>query len=136
LHEIAEKYHVNIDELKELANQYETRPSFIIETAKNRLATSAKLIREIVERKLAEEELNKYKEQLEGMVKVRTVELEKEIIERKQASPLGLIINELISNSLKYVFPDERKGEVILSVKNLNKELEITVTDTGVGMPD
>jgi PAS domain S-box-containing protein len=85
LRKIADKYHVNIDKLKELANQYETRPSFIIETAKKRLSTSTKLIGEIVKRKLVEKDLNRYKEQLEVMVKERTTELEKEIAEHKQA---------------------------------------------------
>jgi two-component sensor histidine kinase len=52
-----------------------------------------------------------------------------------QASPLGLVINELLSNSLKYAFPDERKGEINVSMKKLNKELELKVMDNGVGMP-
>ena len=53
-----------------------------------------------------------------------------------QASPLGLVINELISNSLKYAFPEERKGEITVSMKKLDRELELTVMDDGVGMPD
>ena len=53
-----------------------------------------------------------------------------------QASPLGLIINELISNSLKYAFPDDRNGEINVSMKKLDKELELTVMDDGVGIPD
>ncbi len=52
-----------------------------------------------------------------------------------QASPIGLIINELISNSLKYAFSDERKGEINVSMKKQKKELELTVMDDGVGMP-
>ena len=53
-----------------------------------------------------------------------------------QASPLGLIINELISNSLKYAFPDERKGEIHVSLKKPNKKLELTVMDNGIGISD
>ncbi len=53
-----------------------------------------------------------------------------------QASPLGLVTNELISNSLKYAFPDERKGEITVSIKKLDRELELTVMDDGVGIPD
>ena len=53
-----------------------------------------------------------------------------------QANPIGLVINELISNSLKYAFPDERKGEITVSMKKLNKELELTIMDDGIGMPD
>ncbi|MBT6502046.1 MAG: sensor histidine kinase [Deltaproteobacteria bacterium] len=51
-----------------------------------------------------------------------------------QASPIGLIINELISNSLKYAFPDDRQGEIKVRMKKLDKELELTVMDNGAGM--
>ncbi|MBL7031654.1 MAG: PAS domain-containing protein [Nitrospira sp.] len=53
------------------------------------------------------------------------------------AIPCGLIVNELFSNSLKYAFPDEREGEirVALSMKD-KKEVELTVGDNGVGMPE
>ncbi len=53
-----------------------------------------------------------------------------------QAYPLGLIVNELISNSLKYAFPDKRTGEITLSMKIRDKELELVVMDDGIGMPD
>ena len=53
-----------------------------------------------------------------------------------QAYPLGLIINELISNSLKYAFPDEREGKISVSLKKQDRELELIIVDDGVGMPD
>ncbi len=53
-----------------------------------------------------------------------------------QASPLGLVINELISNSLKYAFPGERTGEINVDMKILDKELELSVMDNGVGLPE
>ena len=56
-------------------------------------------------------------------------------ISLNQAYPLGLTINELISNSLKYAFPYNRKGEITVSMKKLNTELELTIMDDGVGMP-
>ncbi len=52
----------------------------------------------------------------------------------QQASPLGLVINELISNSLKYAFPDEREGEINVSMKKLANQLELTVMDDGIGI--
>ncbi len=61
--------------------------------------------------------------------------IEKMPIGIQQASPLGLVINELISNSLKYAFPDERKGEITVNLKKLDKELELTIKDDGVGIP-
>lgn len=52
------------------------------------------------------------------------------------AIPCGLIINELVSNSLKHAFPKNKKGEIkvklYLTPKN---ELIIEVSDNGVGLP-
>ena len=48
----------------------------------------------------------------------------------------GLIINELITNSLKYAFPDNRKGEIRVEFKYLTTgQLEMRLSDDGVGMP-
>jgi PAS domain S-box-containing protein len=54
----------------------------------------------------------------------------------KQAAPLGLITNELISNSLKYAFPDNQKGEIAVSLKKLENGLVLIVSDNGMGMPE
>jgi two-component system, sensor histidine kinase PdtaS len=48
----------------------------------------------------------------------------------------GLIINELITNSLKYAFPGDRKGEIRVEFGYLSDgQLEMRVSDDGVGMP-
>jgi PAS domain S-box-containing protein len=52
------------------------------------------------------------------------------------AIPLGLIINELISNSLKYAFPEGRTGEVFISVKKEGPSLNVLFHDTGIGIPE
>jgi two-component sensor histidine kinase len=49
--------------------------------------------------------------------------------------PLGLIINELISNSLKHAFPDGIKGEISIAIKREDHTLTILFKDTGVGIP-
>jgi two-component system, sensor histidine kinase PdtaS len=49
--------------------------------------------------------------------------------------PLGLIINELISNSLKYAFNEKGQGEIYVALKENNKHLELQVKDTGCGFP-
>jgi PAS domain S-box-containing protein len=51
------------------------------------------------------------------------------------AIPLGLIINELISNSLKYAFPDGRRGEIAISVKKEGHTMTVLYRDTGIGIP-
>jgi PAS domain S-box-containing protein len=53
------------------------------------------------------------------------------------AIPCGLIINELVSNSLKHAFPEDRDGEIKVSLRRNDKaEVELTVSDNGVGMPE
>ncbi len=52
------------------------------------------------------------------------------------AIPFGLIINELITNSLKHAFPGEKGGEIKIKISSLNKdEMELSVTDNGIGLP-
>jgi PAS domain S-box-containing protein len=54
LRELATLYQVSYDELRTHALNYESRPPYIIDLAKNRLQSSARLIGEIIERKQAE----------------------------------------------------------------------------------
>ncbi len=53
------------------------------------------------------------------------------------AIPCGLIVNELVTNSLKHAFPDSRKGEIRISLcKADDDEFELVVGDNGVGIPE
>jgi PAS domain S-box-containing protein len=53
------------------------------------------------------------------------------------AIPCGLIVNELLSNSLKHAFPENREGEISVTLLTNDKdEIELTVGDNGVGMPE
>ncbi|MBN1948317.1 MAG: PAS domain S-box protein [Candidatus Cloacimonetes bacterium] len=51
------------------------------------------------------------------------------------AIPCGLIINELVSNSLKYAFTDDRKGKIRISIQASSDSFRLEVSDTGIGMP-
>jgi two-component sensor histidine kinase len=51
-----------------------------------------------------------------------------------RAIPMGLIVNELVTNALKYAFPSEIKGTVVVSLKRVSGELRLTVTDDGKGV--
>ncbi|MCK4910786.1 MAG: PAS domain-containing protein [Thermodesulfovibrionales bacterium] len=51
--------------------------------------------------------------------------------------PLGLIINELVSNALKYAFPNETEGELRISLKRKGEgNYELIIKDTGAGLPE
>ncbi|MCD6176280.1 MAG: sensor histidine kinase, partial [Candidatus Cloacimonetes bacterium] len=52
------------------------------------------------------------------------------------AIPLGLILNELISNALKHAFPEGREGELSISLnQDKDKVINIHLSDDGVGIP-
>ena len=48
--------------------------------------------------------------------------------------PLGLVINELVSNSLKHAFKGIKKGEVSIKLQEDKKRLILNVSDNGIGM--
>lgn len=52
------------------------------------------------------------------------------------AIPFGLMINELISNSLKYAFPGGRKGEISIAIHRQDHTLTILYKDNGIGIPE
>ncbi len=63
------------------------------------------------------------------------VQIERVFLGLDVAVPLGLIINELITNSIKHAFPGERKGEIFLGLRApSDSTYELTVSDDGVGM--
>ena len=50
--------------------------------------------------------------------------------------PLGLVLNELVSNSLKYAFKDGQQGELSIVLKEQPEHLLLKVSDNGIGYPD
>lgn len=51
------------------------------------------------------------------------------------AIPLGLIINELVTNSMKYAFPKSQKGTITIALsKNAQGKLSLRVSDNGAGI--
>ncbi|MCD6016950.1 MAG: hypothetical protein K0S53_71 [Bacteroidetes bacterium] len=48
--------------------------------------------------------------------------------------PCGLIINEIVSNSLKYAFPDNRDGIIFVTLRVIKNQVRIEVGDNGVGI--
>ena len=65
------------------------------------------------------------------------VELEENIFfDMDVAVPLGIIINELVSNSIKYAFPDRKRGLIRISLHDNSKgSFILEVSDDGIGLP-
>jgi two-component system, sensor histidine kinase PdtaS len=54
-------------------------------------------------------------------------------LSHEQAVAVGLIINEAVTNALKYAFPEERSGTVSVSVRRYGEALLLRVKNGGIG---
>ncbi|MDT0646305.1 histidine kinase dimerization/phosphoacceptor domain -containing protein [Zunongwangia sp. F260] len=53
------------------------------------------------------------------------------------AVPLGLIVNELLTNSLKYAFPNKKAGEITIDLDKISDhEIQLLVMDNGIGQTE
>ena len=53
-----------------------------------------------------------------------------------QAIPCGLILNELVTNALKYAYPNGKRGEVVIDLRETDGGMvTLAVSDQGVGLP-
>ena len=50
--------------------------------------------------------------------------------------PLGLIINEILSNVAKHAFPDDREGNLNIDLKRDGDYAILVIGDDGIGMPE
>ena len=66
--------------------------------------------------------------QVDIAVNMKELELDVDI-----AIPIGLIVNELLVNSLKYAFPDNRRGKIHISLKQTGTLVQLDVKDDGIG---
>ncbi len=57
------------------------------------------------------------------------------VLDTKILQPLGIIINELLTNIMKYAFTGMDNGLIEVSVKQRENTVSITVADNGIGMP-
>ncbi len=65
-----------------------------------------------------------------------TLDVDDSVLDIDTAIPLGLILNELITNCYKYAFKDRTEGEITIRFRQHQKELVLGVQDNGVGLPD
>jgi PAS domain S-box-containing protein len=63
------------------------------------------------------------------------VNVEDALLDVDAAIPCGLIVNELVSNGLKYAFPAGREGEIRVELSVENDRFTLVVGDNGVGFP-
>lgn len=64
------------------------------------------------------------------------LEIENINLNMETAVPCGIIISELVSNSLKYAFPNGMAGEIYISLKSKEDKFELVIRDDGIGLPE
>ncbi len=73
-------------------------------------------------------------------VKGRSINIIKDIadfsMDSQQIFPLGIIINEIITNAFKYAFPGRSDGVIFISLKHSGNKLKLIVRDNGIGISD
>ncbi|MCP4283226.1 MAG: hypothetical protein GY792_02060 [Gammaproteobacteria bacterium] len=79
-------------------------------------------------------------EQLFGVVANRITiqtQVENLPVNMDQAIPLGLIINELVTNAMKHAFPEGRPGTITVSMESKEEvDIDLMVADDGIGIPE
>lgn len=62
-------------------------------------------------------------------------EVDSHMLSHSQAVALGLIANELITNAVKYAFPNDRDGTIRVAFERSGDDYRLAVEDDGVGLP-
>ena len=73
---------------------------------------------------------------VDGRAVAVRVDAQPDEIESSRAALVGLIVNELVQNALKYAFPDDRAGTVCVFFQREGDNFRLRVHDDGVGMAD
>jgi len=58
------------------------------------------------------------------------------LLDAQKMQPLAIIINELVTNILKYAFPGRSRGTIVASATAVEKLVSVSIQDDGVGMPE
>ena len=75
--------------------------------------------------------------QTEGTRITLKLDLDRASLDVNAAIPCGLILNELVLNSLKHAFPGDRKGEITVGLhESEGGMIRLTVHDDGIGIPE
>lgn len=58
------------------------------------------------------------------------------VLALEQAIPCGLLATEILTNSIKHAFPEQKKGQVKLALTEENHRMTLKIGDNGIGLPE
>ncbi len=126
-----------------LNRNYESNPDTILDDTENRIYTMA-LIHEKIYGSDSLSDVN-MKDYIESLVNSlldtywSDIEFHSNIdpinLDMDNSIPIGLILNELVTNTIKYAFPKE-EGNLYVEFRKDNKHYTLIVKDDGIGLPD
>ena len=71
------------------------------------------------------------KQQIQITTDIRDIHLD-----ISKAIPVGLILNEAVTNAIKYAFPGDRRGEISIGMERIaDKRIRLSIADNGIGIP-
>jgi PAS domain S-box-containing protein len=123
----------------------DTESKHYFQDSQNRIRTIAMLHEKLYgSEKFTHVNLKKYIEQLleilvtsfavdRNIIKI-SVNVEEIDIETEYSVPIGLVINEIVTNSFKYAFPKGTGGEIFLNISKNNGSLNMEIGDNGIGL--
>ncbi|SMP52223.1 histidine kinase dimerization/phosphoacceptor domain -containing protein [Anoxynatronum buryatiense] len=64
------------------------------------------------------------------------LEVDDMMLDSRILFPLGIMMNELFTNAMKYAYGEDQEGSVVISVFQMGDMIELVVQDFGKGMPE
>lgn len=116
----------------------------ILKESENRANTMALIHKKLYQSDKSHLELGDYllslsKELLETYSSANNIKLKINVdeiyLDVDTAIPLGLIVNEVITNSIKYGFPNGESGTITISLDDLGETAVLSIEDDGIGLP-
>ncbi len=123
---------------------FDTEPEIVLQNTQNRIYAMALIHEKIYGSKsLSEVNMSDYVDSLinslfdtyESNINFKS-NIDPIELTMEQSIPLGLIINELVTNTIKYAFPNKNKGNLYIELKKEKTHYTLTFQDDGIGLPD
>lgn len=120
-------------------------PEYVLEQTQNRIRTMALTHEEVyqsnsvsninLEHFLTTGMNNLFNLYTEGKIKLN-FNIESIELDMEKSIPLGLLVNEVALNTIKYAFPDKNEGNFYIDLKSTDDMIDLKIWDDGVGLPE